>query len=171
MDMAIHDLEGAWEPVHRVDIQYLRTEINPQFVGVVPPSDVVIATTFEVEFESVSGSIMIVLPHSTIEPIKQKLSSNFQTDNDIIDSVWIESVHDHIQNTEANLVVKLGASEMSVGDLLNLKVGDIIPLDQEASGELSMELEGVTKMKCIPGVHKGNRAVQITKVYRSKEEI
>ena len=169
MDMAIHDLEGAWEPVHRVDIQYLRTEINPQFVGVVPPSDVVIATTFEVEFESVSGNIMIVLPHSTIEPIKQKLSSNFQTDHDVIDGVWIQSVHDHIQNTKANVVVKLGESEMSVGDLLNLQIGDVIPLNQEASGELFLEVEGLKKMNCLVGVHKGNRAVQITKVYGSNK--
>ena len=56
MDMAINDLDEAWSPVHRVDAQYLRTEINPQFVGVVPPSDVIIATTFEVEFESASGT-------------------------------------------------------------------------------------------------------------------
>ena len=83
MDMAINDLDEAWSPVHRVDAQYLRTEINPQFVGVVPPSDVIIATTFEVEFESASGTIMIVVPYSTIEPIKQKLASNFQTDNEM----------------------------------------------------------------------------------------
>ena len=76
MDMAINDLEEAWAPVHRIDAQYLRTEINPQFVGVVPPSDVIIATTLEVEFESASGTIMIVVPYSTIEPIKQKLSSS-----------------------------------------------------------------------------------------------
>ena len=88
MDMAISDLEEAWAPVHRIDAQYLRTEINPQFVGVVPPSDVIIATTLEVEFESASGTIMIVVPYSTIEPIKQKLSSSFQTDNDMADSIW-----------------------------------------------------------------------------------
>ena len=75
MDMAIIDLEEAWAPVHKIDAQYVRTEINPQFVGVVPPSDVIITTTFEVEFESASGTIMIVVPYSTIEPIKQKLSS------------------------------------------------------------------------------------------------
>ena len=59
MDMAIADLEEAWTPVHRIDATYLRTEINPQFVGVVPPSDVIIATTLEIEFESASGTIMM----------------------------------------------------------------------------------------------------------------
>jgi flagellar motor switch protein FliM len=161
MDMAIGDLESSWAPVHRIDAQYLRTEINPQFVGVVPPSDVIIATTFEVEFESASGTIMVVVPYSTIEPIKGKLSSNFQTDNDMADSIWTKAMNEHLQTIPANMVVKLGEATMSVGDLVTLEVGDIIPLKQEASGEITIEIEGVDKLKCLIGHYKGNRAVQI----------
>ncbi|MGB0454041.1 MAG: flagellar motor switch protein FliM [Bacteriovoracaceae bacterium] len=168
MDMAISDLEEAWAPVHRIDAQYLRTEINPQFVGVVPPSDVIIATTLEVEFESASGTIMIVVPYSTIEPIKQKLSSSFQTDNDMADSIWTQSMKEHIKEVTANLVVKLGENDMTVGDLITLQKGDIIPLNQEASGEVSIAVEGVEKMKCLIGVHKGNRAVQLTHINKDR---
>ena len=175
MDMAINDLEEAWAPVHRIDAQYLRTEINPQFVGVVPPSDVIIATTLEVEFESASGTIMIVVPYSTIEPIKQKLSSSFQTDNEMADSIWTQAMNEHIKNTKATVVVRLGETEMTLGDLLTLEPGDIIPLNQDASGEVTVAVEGVDKMKCLMGTYKGSRAVQITQVnapitYESTEE-
>ena len=137
------------------------TEINPQFVGVVPPSDVIIATTFEVEFESASGTIMVVIPYSTIEPIKQKLSSSFQTDNDIADTLWTTSMNGHLQGIVATAIVKLGEAEMTVGDLVNLNVGDVITLDREASGEVVMEVEGVEKMTCLMGNYKGNKAVQL----------
>jgi flagellar motor switch protein FliM len=167
MDMALSDLEEAWAPVHRIDAQYLRTEINPQFVGVVPPSDVIIATTLEVEFESASGTIMIVVPYSTIEPIKQKLSSSFQTDNDMADSIWTHAMNEHIKQAKATMTVKLGETNITVGDLVTLEKGDIIPLNQEASGEVEVEVEGVEKMKCLIGTHKGNRAVQITQVDKS----
>ena len=163
MDMAITDLEEAWAPVHKIDAQYMRTEINPQFVGVVPPSDVIITTTFEVEFESASGTIMVVIPYSTIEPIKQKLSSSYQSENDVVDSLWTQSMHDHVQGAKAQAVVKLGDTEMTVGDLVGLQTGDIIPLHQEVSGELAVEIEGVKKLFCLAGEYKGNRAVQITK--------
>jgi flagellar motor switch protein FliM len=168
MDMAISDLDEAWAPVHRVDAQYLRTEINPQFVGVVPPSDVIITTTFEVEFEAASGTIMIVVPYSTIEPIKQKLSSSFQTDNEMADSIWTNALNQHIQEATSSLSVKLGESTISVGDLVNLEIGDVIPLSQEVSGEVSLEVEGKEKMKCLMGVHKGTKAIQITKVLKDK---
>lgn len=167
MDMAISDLEEAWAPVHRIDAQFIRTEINPQFVGVVPPSDVIIATTLEVEFESASGTIMIVVPYSTIEPIKQKLSSSYQTDNDMADSIWTQAMNEHIKQAVATIVVKLGEATMTVGDLMTLEKGDIIPLNQEASGEVSAEVQGVEKMKCLIGTYKGNRAVQVTKIDRT----
>ena len=163
MDMAINDLEEAWAPVHKIDAQYVRTEINPQFVGVVPPSDVIITTTFEVEFESASGTIMVVIPYSTIEPIKQKLSSSYQTDNDVVDTLWTRSMQEHIQHAQATAVVKLGETEMTIGDLVGLQLGDIIPLSQEVSGELDLEIEDAKKLKCLIGVYKGSRAVQITR--------
>ncbi len=163
MDMAINDLEEAWAPVHRIDAQYLRTEINPQFVGVVPPSDVVIVTTLEVELESASGTIMIVMPYSTIEPIKQKLSSSFQTDNDMTDSIWVSAMEKSIEDCNAELVVTLGETEISIGDLLNLEKGDVLPLKQEVSKEVSVGVGGKEKLKCIIGEYKGSRAIQVTK--------
>jgi len=166
MDIAITDLEEAWAPVHKIDAQYVRTEINPQFVGVVPPSDVIITTTFEVEFESASGTIMVVIPYSTIEPIKQKLSSSFQADNDVVDTLWTRSLQEHVNTAEATAIVKLGETEMTIGDLVSLQVGDIIPLSQEVSGELDLEIEETKKLKCLIGVYKGNRAVQITRRIR-----
>ena len=54
--------------------------------------------------------------------------------------------------------VKLGEATISVGDLVNLEIGDVIPLNQEVSGEVSLEVEGKEKMKCLMGVHKGTKA-------------
>ena len=170
MDMAINDLEESWAPIHKIDAQYVRTEINPQFVGVVPPSDVIFATTFEVEFEPTSGTIMFVIPYSTIEPIKQKLSSSFQSDNDMTDNLWTTSMNEHLNKIKASLTVKLGETEMTVGDLINLEVGDIIPLFEEASGEVEIEVGGVPKLRGLIGSYKGNRAVQITKTTKDYEK-
>jgi flagellar motor switch protein FliM len=164
MDLALKDLEEAWAPVHKTDIQYVRTEVNPQFVGVVPPSDVIISTTFEVELENASGTIAIVIPYSTIEPIKNKLNSSFQTEADRGDKEWIAKLEEHIRQTQASVRVNLGNAEITVGDLVNLTPGDIIPLTQDADGELEFLVEGVPKYRCFFGVSRGNRAVQVTRV-------
>lgn len=159
---AIDDLEKAWEPVYPLKIGYSRTEINPQFVAVVPPSDVVIATTFDVELEKVSGTIKIVIPYSTLEPIKSKLSVGFQSEQLEVDFIWINRVKEQIMQTTANLTVKLGEAQIQVRDLMNLEVGDIIQLNTDATMPLSVMVEGVPKFKGIPGLLRGNRAIRVT---------
>jgi flagellar motor switch protein FliM len=163
MDLAIKDLEEAWAPVHKTDISFMRTEVNPQFVGVVPPSDVIISTTFEVELENASGTIALVIPYATIEPIKNKLNASFQTESDRVDKEWTAKMEEHLRNAEANVLVNLGVASITVGDLVNLNLGDIIPLSQDADGELQVLVEGVPKFKCFFGVSRGNRAVQVTR--------
>lgn len=162
MDLAIADLEEAWAPVHTTRIGFVRTEVNPQFVGVVPPSDVIISTTFEVELENASGTIALVIPYSTIEPIKQKLNATFQTETDSKDKLWTKTLSEHLQEVEAQIVVNLGTTSVTVGDLLNFSVGDIIPLTQDADGELDILFENISKYKCLFGISRGNRAVQVT---------
>ena len=159
---AIDDLEKAWEPVYPLKIGYSRTEINPQFVAVVPPSDVVIATTFDVELEKVSGTIKIVIPYSTLEPIKSKLSVGFQSEQLEVDFIWINRVKEQIMQTTANLVVKLGEANVELQDIMNLEIGDIIQLDRDATIPLDILVEGIPKFKGIPGLVKGNRAIRIT---------
>ncbi len=163
MDLALMDLEEAWTPVHKTKIGFIRTEVNPQFVGVVPPSDVIISTTFEVELENASGTIALIIPYATIEPIKHKLNAAFQTETDSKDKVWTKTMSEHLQNVETDVVVNLGETNITVGDLVNLSTGDIIPLTQDADGELNVLLEGVPKFRCFYGVSRGNRAIQISK--------
>ncbi len=159
---AIDDLEKAWEPVYPLKIGYSRTEINPQFVAVVPPSDVVIATTFDVELEKVSGTIQIVIPYATLEPIKSKLSVGFQSEQLEIDYIWINRIKEQIMGTAANVMVKLGDAELTVRDMMHLQTGDIIQLDSDATLPLPVIVEGKPKFKGIPGILKGNRALKIT---------
>jgi flagellar motor switch protein FliM len=169
--MAIKDLEDAWAPVHKTEVTFMRTEVNPQFVGIVPPSDVIISTTFEVELENASGTIAVVIPYSTLEPIKSKLNSYYQTESEQVDEEWVAKMEEHLQSANAEAVVRLGSAEITVADLVHLNKGDIIPLSQDADGELDLIVEGVPKFKCLFGVSRGNRAVQLTRAINHQKRV
>ncbi len=164
VELAINDLEISWSSIEKIDCSFQRTEINPQFVGIVPPTDVVIATTFDVELEQASGTIAIVIPYSTIEPIKQKLQTGFQVESDQTDKkLWTSIIKEQLLDTQVDIKVNLGETEVKLKDLMNLKVGDVIPLTQDSSGELDIQVENVKKFKGYYGVHHGTVAMQITK--------
>lgn len=164
VDLAIEDLEGAWSSVEKIDCSFVRTEINPQFVGIVPPTDIVIASTFDVELENANGTITLVIPYSTIEPIKQKLSTGFQVESDQTDKkMWTKTITEQLMGTKVELKVNLGQSSITLEDLMELKEGDVIPLDQDATGELDVQIENVKKYKAYYGIHHGTVAVQVTR--------
>lgn len=164
VDLAIEDLENAWSSVEKIGASFVRTEVNPQFVGIVPPTDVVIATTFDVELENANGTITVVIPYATIEPIKQKLSSGFQVESDQTDKkIWTSIIRDQLMETELNIRVDLGESEITLRELMDLKVGDVIPLDQDSSAEFNIQVENVKKFKGFYGIHHGTVAVQVTR--------
>lgn len=164
VDLAIEDLEAAWDSIHPIECSFVRTEVNPQFVGIVPPTDVVIASAFDVELENANGTITLVIPYSTIEPIKQKLSTGFQVESDQTDKkLWTSIIKDQLHDTELDVKVNLGQSEISLKELMALKVGDVIPLDQDANGEFDILVQEVKKFKGLYGVYHGSVAMQITK--------
>lgn len=164
VELAITDLEAAWASVEKIGCSFVRTEVNPQFVGIVPPTDVVIASTFDVELENATGTISMVIPYATIEPIKQKLSTGFQVESDQTDKkLWTSIIKEQLLDTDLDIKVNLGETEIQLQDLMGLKIGDVIPLTQDASGELDVQIEQVKKFKGYYGNHHGTVAVQVTR--------
>ncbi len=165
VELGIADLENAWASVEKIGCSFVRTEVNPQFVGIVPPTDVVIASTFDVELENATGTISMVIPYATIEPIKQKLSTGFQVESDQTDKrLWTSIIKEQLMETSLELKVNLGETEILLRDLMDLKVGDILPLNQDATGEFDIQVENVKKFKGYNGIHHGSVAMQITRM-------
>lgn len=164
VDAALADLERAWKPVLDVDVSYVRTEVNPQFAAIVPPSEVVISISIEVELEHASGRITICLPYSTVEPIKAKLHAGFQSDQLEVDQQWIGRLEKQLQDVFVNVTVDYGKTAIKAKDLLQLKRGDVIQLDRGPEKGLTMSVEGIEKFIVDPGAHKGNTAAKIREI-------
>ena len=157
------NLEDAWRPVHEVSIELLRSEINPQFATIVPPSDVVVVISFEVELENALGSMVLALPYATIEPIRSKLYAAFQTERLEIDHAWISRFRDRLMETPVELNVTFGTTQISGRQLLDMKPGDILMLDQDEDDMLTGRIHGILKFLGLPGFVKGNKAFKIVK--------
>jgi len=157
------NMEDAWRPVHDVSIELIRSEINPQFATIVPPSDVVVVVSFEVELENAIGSIVLCLPYATIEPIRSKLYASFQSERLEIDHAWISRFKERMMEIPVEVVVRLGKTTLTGRQLLNLEVGDVILLETDQEDLLPAEVAGVMKYWGLPGQIKSNKAFQVVK--------
>ncbi len=159
--MIFSDMEKAWNVVHPITLQHVRSEINPQFVSIVPPSDLVINITFGVELEQFTGMITLCIPYAIIEPIKNRLYSGFQSEQLDVDQTWISRILERLQSAEVEVKVELGKSKVMVQDLLRWKEGDVLSLNREVSDLLVVQVQGVPKFTGKLGICRGNKAIQI----------
>lgn len=161
--MILENLEDAWRPVHEVRIELTRSEVNPQFATIVPPSDVVVVVSFEVELENAIGSLVICLPYATIEPIRSKLYASYQSERLEVDHAWLTRFKERLMEIPVDVNITLGHSQITGRQLLNLELGDILVLDTDQEDLLKAQIQGVVKFYGIPGFVKANSAFQVVK--------
>ncbi|RQD66719.1 MAG: flagellar motor switch protein FliM [Desulfonatronovibrio sp. MSAO_Bac4] len=161
--MLLSNLEDAWRPVHEVGIELTRSEVNPQFATIVPPSDVVVVVSFEIELENAIGSLVVCLPYATIEPIRSKLYASYQSERLEVDHAWLTRFKERLMEIPVDVNITLGHSEITGRQLLNMEIGDILVLDTDEEDLLKAQVQGVVKFHGIPGFVKGNKAFQVKK--------
>jgi flagellar motor switch protein FliM len=161
--MALDVLKDAWAPIHPVDFVYVRSEFNPLAIAIVPPTDVVIIVTIEVELEQESTTLILCTPYSTIEPLRGKLATGFQSTRLEVDSGVMKRMEVNVKQTLANMSVQLATGTMKTKEFLQLKPGDVVSMDTNPAEEAMVMIEGTPKYYGYVGSYRGNRAVRITR--------
>ncbi|MBU6247569.1 MAG: flagellar motor switch protein FliM [Xanthomonadaceae bacterium] len=118
----------AWAPVLPLEFEYLNSEINPQFANIVSPTETVVVSRFHVELDGGGGEIHLSLPYAMVEPIRTLLDAGVQSDRVDRDDRWSETLHEEILDAEVELSTLLLEAEISIGDFLQLRPGDVIPV-------------------------------------------
>ncbi|MEE2755907.1 MAG: flagellar motor switch protein FliM [Myxococcota bacterium] len=163
IDFLTSELESAWQPVHPIQCKYVRTEVNPQFLAVIAPSDVVVLTSYEIEIDGLRGSVQLVIPYSSIEPIRQHLSRGIGADAEGDDNAWRNLLTESLNDVQTRSQVILGTSRITIRDLLKLKPGEIITLGTNRTDTLDFIVQKSKKFEVVPMEQSGYLAGKITK--------
>ncbi len=160
LDLIFKDLVEAWVPVLDVDFEYLSSEVNPQFANIVSPSEIVVVSTIHVELDGGGGDIHIAMPYSMIEPIRELLDAGLQSDRGDSDDRWQKTLKAEILTTNIDLKSTLTEKVLSVNEILELKAGDVIPIDMPEV--VTLVTEDIPLFTGKVGVSDGNYAIQVT---------
>ena len=138
-----------------------KTETKPEFVNLISPNDLVLAFVFSINGEAFSGNIHICTPFLMLEPIKDKLSSRYLREKDRA-HVFRDQLALLMKDTTVHLVAELGRTTHTIGQILGFEKGDVVKINTGPQDAVILNVEGVPKYQGMPGVVKGNRAVQVT---------
>ncbi|CAN5795512.1 flagellar motor switch protein FliM [soil metagenome] len=165
LEIIFETYSKSWEPVFPVEFEYIRSEMNTQFANIATPNEVVVSTTFTIELGPVSGEMHICMPYSMIEPIRDILTSSLQGETLEIDKRWVRLMTQQIQIAEVEIVADIGTTKVTLGDILNMKQGDIIPLS--IPDIITAKVDGTPVMECKYGVFNGQYSLKVEKLLSS----
>jgi flagellar motor switch protein FliM len=162
----LSELRKAWENVLDLNLKVERVESNPQLVQIVPPNEVVVLISFELALGDVRGMVNLCIPYNSIERISGKLSTNS----------WVaygrkaatpestEKISQALRASSVEVKARLAQTRIRTGDLIGLRVGDIITTQKDIHSPLLISVEGVPKFHARPGAFKGHKAIRIEDV-------
>lgn len=156
---AIADLKEAWSPVLAIEPEVVGFEINPHFATIASPTESVVITRLRVELEGGGGELHFTLPYAAIEPLRDMLEAGVQSDRVEGDVRWAQALREEIEDAELTLGTVLGSARVTLGQLLDLKAGDVLPCD--FAGRITLCSEGVPLFRGTCGLSRGLHAVRI----------
>lgn len=160
LNQTLKDLHEAWMVVSSLTFEFTQSEMNPQFANIVSPSEVVVINSFHIELDGGGGDLHYTVPYAMIEPLRELLSAGVQSDRQEMDERWPHALRAEVSQVPLAIQATLAETELSLREVVNLKVGDVIPI--EVPRRVVARAEGVPVFHGQFGVSRGNYAVKLT---------
>jgi flagellar motor switch protein FliM len=168
LDQIFHDLAEAWRNVHKLEFDYLRSEVNPSMANIVSPSEVVVVSTFRIELDGGGGEIHITMPYAMIEPIRELLDAGMQSDVEEHDDRWGSTLREQIKDATVEFSCYLFERPITLRDVVDLEAGDVIPIEMPET--IVLRANGIPMFNTSVGMSNGNLALRIESVFQRNKD-
>lgn len=169
LQRAFKDMQEAWKAILDVDFEHMNSEVNPALANIVTPSEVVVVSTFHIELDGGGGEMHLTMPYSMIEPLRDILDAGVTSEVDDKDERWAKSLKEEILTVDVPINAKVAESQLSLRQIRDLKVGDVLPIDMPES--ITLTANGVPLFRTKLGISNGNLALKVlSPVVKAKVE-
>jgi flagellar motor switch protein FliM len=163
VEIILSELGNAFDAISPSNFLFERLESNPNFATICRSGDAIISLKLMVQIEEQSsGSIDIVIPYNTIEPIKEQLQKVFIGDKFGIDSVWEELLTQRIQEVGMPLEAVVINTPTKIIDVAKLKPGDTIILNHKYDEDVTLRCKNLPIFKGQIGKVEDKVAINVT---------
>lgn len=164
INRAIESLEDAWSGISELKLTLAGSESNPHLVQIVPPNEVVIVVSFEIKMGTRAGTMNLCIPFNVIESVIDDLAAQswFSLGTADKDSSFANRISKHLSGATLDVAGVLAETTITVDDLVNLSVGDLIVTEKLSTLPAVVTVEGEHKYTAQIGTFKGARAMKIS---------
>jgi flagellar motor switch protein FliM len=129
VEVILADAEQAFAPVSAVRFSVDRLETNPRFAVISRHANAAILVKLRIDMEDRGGSVELLLPYATIEPIRDVLLQMFMGEKFGRDPIWEGHLATEIGQAEIAVDAVLYEAKLPLKRMMGLEVGDTLDLD------------------------------------------
>lgn len=161
MNIILASLKEAWSPILHVDFHRVSQEVNPAFAQIADESDSMLVSRFDFDLGDEQGFVQIIQPFSLLKPIRDLLRSRVVTTEEENEQTkkWEKDLHDACEDVPLDLKVKICEVDVTFGDLKDMKVGQVLPIELFEFAEV--DLHDSPAFKGTVGEFDGKAAVEL----------
>lgn len=153
-------LQHAWESILNLQLELVKTTKEHLIPNNIKRSEKIIILQYRITIDTISSRLDICLPHSLVNGVSDQLNhddiSKKPTEED---SDWAHTLRNNLHNANINLSAEITETDILLKDVLALKVGDVISIDNPSVGYLLAEGEKIFRVNC--GVQDGTKVVEV----------
>lgn len=158
------DLEKAFSPVESIKAKLLKIENNPRLVNIVAPDTGVMLARFTVVIDEFSGIMTLIIPHVSLEPMRERLRDSALSLSTQHNDSWPERLQQEVCNLRTTVAGQIAEVNLRLRDILNFQVGDVIELGPPRNANVKLMIEGQHKFNGLLGNRNGSRAIRIDEI-------
>lgn len=155
------ELNKAFSTIEALESELVRVETNPRLVTIVPGDTEMMVASFKVKVDETSGLLRLAIPYSSLDPIREKLKSELGSSG--TGGQWGNYFAEEIKEIYVSVAAQLAHIELSVREILDLRVGDVLPLERPVDSAIVLQVEGHPKFTALAGLQDGKKALRILK--------
>lgn len=169
VDLVLADMSAAFEPLSPVTFHFERLENNPRFATITRPANPALLVRLRVDMPDERGGIIeILLPHPTLEPVRELLLQMFMGENFGKDTVWEKYLGKELRGTNIEIEAVFAEKQVPLRDIMSLQVGSTMLLDCSTEDDISIRCGGITVTTGSLGRVRENIAVSIHEPVKQK---
>lgn len=166
MEQVFAAAQEAWAAVLPARIEFINREMNPNFANIVSPTEIVVVSKLRVEFDGRGGEVHLTLPYSMLEPLKDTLRAGMQSDRADREERWSQLLRNELEESEVEVVTRLGTASTTVARLIDMRPGDVIPI--EFDGQATVLADGIPLFWGELGQQRGRQVVRVRQMNSRK---
>jgi flagellar motor switch protein FliM len=129
IEVVLADAELAFKPLSPVKFNIDRLETNPRFAAISRPANAAILVRLRIDMEDRGGTIELLLPNATIEPIREVLLQMFMGEKFGRDPTWEGHLATEIGQAAIAVSAVLYEAPLPLRQIMKLDIGDTLMLD------------------------------------------